>query len=254
MKTIWKLALLAAGVVGAAAAAQTGVKLHRIAFGKVTLPEGFTVTAHSGCEGTPDNSLEYIEKALALQVPVLEVDVCVRNDGTPVLLHAQTAGDGEGVLLEDALRRIAEASAFARVNLDLKAFTNIPGVYDVLVRTGMLSRCFFTGVTAEHTQLVKIDAPGVPYYLNAELNRLRLEDRAYLEGLAHEVLRSGAVGLNCSCNYASKTLIDVFRKANLKVSFWTADNKFVQRNLLTMGPDNITTRRPVLLQALIEQG
>ena len=142
MKTIWKLALLAAGAVGAAAAVQTGVKLHRIAFGKVTLPEGFTVTAHSGCEGTPDNSLEYIEKALALQVPVLEVDVCVRNDGTPVLLHAQTAGDGEGVLLEDALRRIAEASAFARVNLDLKALPIFPASTTCLCAPGCFPAAF----------------------------------------------------------------------------------------------------------------
>lgn len=254
MKTIWKIAAVAAGALGAAVAAQAGMKLHRIVFGKVSLPEGFTVTAHSGCEGTADNSVEYLEKALALQVPVLEVDVCTRNDGTPVLLHAQTADDGEGVLLEDALRRIAAASETAKVNLDLKSFTNIPGIYEVLVRTGMLSRCFFTGVTAEHTQLVKIDAPGVPYYLNAELNVLRLEDDGYLSGLAHEVQRSGAVGLNCHYNYASKSLIRVFHDADLKVSFWTADNKLVQRNLLTMGPDNITTRRPVRLQALIEQG
>ena len=27
-----------------------------------TLPDGFTVTAHSGSEGTPDNSVEFLKK------------------------------------------------------------------------------------------------------------------------------------------------------------------------------------------------
>lgn len=254
MKKILKVAALAVGAVGTFFAVRAGIELHRVAYGKISLPEDFTYTAHSGCEDTADNSMEFIHKALALDVPVLEVDVSVRNDGTPVLLHAESAGDEGGLLLKEALCYIAEQSDSVQVNLDLKAFSNIPAVYEVVSDCGMLSRCFFTGVSAEYTQTVKIDAPGIPYYLNADLNKLQLEDRAYLRSIANEVLRSGAVGLNCNYKNASKTLVEVFHEEGLKVSFWTADNKFVQRNLLTMSPDNITTRRPVLLQALIEQG
>lgn len=253
MKKVLKIVALGLSAAGALIAVRAGVELHRILNGEIRLPDGFTYTAHSGCEDTADNSMEFIEKALELGVPVLEVDVSVRNDGTPVLLHAETAGDDEGVLLEDALRRVAEGSDSVQVNLDLKAFSNIPAVYDTIVRCGMQARCFFTGVTADHTQTVKIDAPGIPYYLNADLNRFQLEDRAYLRSVANEVLRSGAVGLNCHYNNASKALVEVFHEEGLKVSFWTADNKFVQRNLLTLSPDNITTRRPVLLQSLLEE-
>lgn len=251
MKAITKLIVAAVGVAGAVLAARAGVEINRVVNGKIELPADFTYTAHSGAENTAENSLAFIEKAIALQVPVLEVDVSVRNDGTPVLLHAETAGANEGVLLAEALRLIAEKSDTVQVNLDLKAFTNLPEIASLVETAGLLGRCFFTGVGADQTQTVKIDASGIPYYLNADLNKMRLEDEAYLKSIAEEVKRSGAIGLNCNYKNASKKLCEVFHSEGLKVSFWTADNKLVMRNLLTFSPDNITTREPVLLASLL---
>lgn len=251
MKAITKLIVAAVGVAGTVLAARAGMEINRIVNGRIELPAGFTYTAHSGAENTAENSLEFIEKAIALQVPVLEVDVSVRNDGTPVLLHAETAGADEGVLLADAFRLIAEKSDTVQVNLDLKAFTNISEIAALAETAGISDRCFFTGVGADQTQTVKIDAPSLPYYLNADLNKMRLEDEAYLTSIAEEVKRSGAIGLNCNYKNASKKLCEVFHSAGLKVSFWTADNKLVMRNLLTFSPDNITTREPVLLASLL---
>lgn len=251
MKAITKILAVAVGAAGTILAARVGVELNRIVNGEICLPAGFTYTAHSGCEGTAENSMEFIEKAIALGVPVLEVDVSVRNDGTPVLLHAETAGDNEGVLLSDALGYIAEHSDTVQVNLDLKAFTNIPEIAALVAQYKLENRCFFTGVGAEQTQTVKIDAPAIPYYLNADLNKMRLEDESYLKSIAEEAKRSGAIGINCNYKNASKKLCEVFHAEGLKVSFWTADNKLVMRNLLTFAPDNITTREPVLLKSLI---
>ena len=252
MKTVTKILAVAVGAAGVLLLTRAGVELNRIVNGKIDLPAGFTYTAHSGAENTAENSLEFIEKAIALQVPVLEVDVSVRNDGTPVLLHAETAGEDEGVLLEEALALIADRSDSIQVNLDLKAFSNIPEIADLVQQYELVDRCFFTGVEAEHTQTVKIDAPEIPYYLNADLNKMRLEDETYLKSIAEEVKRSGAVGINCNYKNASKRLCEVFHAEGLKVSFWTADNKLVMRNLLTFSPDNITTRHPILLSGLLQ--
>ncbi len=253
MKIGTKIAIAALGVAGAAIAGLAGKEIHRILNGEIRLPEGFTYTAHSGCEGTPDNSMEFLQKAVALGVPVLEVDVTVRNDGTPVLLHAETAANDEGLLLEDAVRYLSEASGSVRVNLDLKTVSGLEEIVRILQAYNMQDRCFFTGVESGNTQTVKIDAPGIPYYLNAELNIMRLDDEGYLRSLAQEVQRSGAVGLNCNYKYASKKLVEVFHAEGLLVSFWTADNKIVMRNLLTISPDNITTRNPILLASLLAQ-
>lgn len=251
MKTVTKWMLTGLGAACAALAARAGAELHRIVRGEIRLPAGFTYTAHSGCAGTPPNSLAYLEKALALGVPVLEVDVTVRNDGTPVLLHAPSAADDAGLPLSQALAFITARSETVRLNLDLKAFSNLSELEQVVAEAGFLNRCFFTGVEPSQSQTVKIDAPHIPYYLNMELNMMRLEDEAYLHSVAAEIKRSGACGLNCRYMYASKTVCRVLHAEGLLVSFWTADNKLVLRNLLTLSPDNITTNVPALLQGLL---
>lgn len=248
-----KLAALAIGAAGLCAGACAGKEIHRILHSEPHLPTDFFYTAHSGCEHTADNSLEFLEKALALGVPALEVDVTVRNDGTPVLLHAESAGENAGLLLEEALRLIAEKSDTVRINLDLKAFSNIPRIAELAEQYRLTERCFFTGVEAEQTQTVKIDAPNIPYYLNMDFNKMRLEDEGYLRSAVLEVQRSGAVGINCHYRNASKKLIALCRAEGLKVSLWTADNPLVMRNLLLLAPDNITTRRPILLASLLPQ-
>ncbi len=232
-----KMAVLALGTLGVCVAGYAGKEIHRILNGKPNVSDSFLYTAHSGCENTADNSTEFLEKAIALGVPVLEVDVTVRNDGTPVLLHADCAGEDEGLLLDDAFRFIDEKSDSVQ----------IAEQYNLSVR------CFFTGVEADQTQTVKIDAPNIPYYLNMDLNKMRLEDEGYLRSAALEVQRCGAVGVNCQYRNASKKLIEIFHAEGLKVSLWTADNPLVMRNLLLLGPDNITTRRPILLASLLPQ-
>lgn len=246
-----KLAVFAIGAAGACAAAYAGKEIHRILNAKPQLPADFLYTAHSGCENTADNSVEFLEKAIALGVPALEVDVTVRNDGTPVLLHAASAGTNEGLLLEEALCFIAEKSESVQINLDLKAFSNLPKIAELIARYQLSARCYFTGVEKEQSQAVKIDAPNIPYYLNMDLNKMRLEDEGYLHSVALEVQRSGAVGINCQYRNASQKLIEIFHENGLKVSLWTADNPLVMRNLLRLGPDNITTRRPIQLASLL---
>ena len=71
MKKILKIVALGLSAAGALIAVRAGVELHRILNGEIRLPDGFTYTAHSGCEDTADNSMEFIEKALELGVPRL---------------------------------------------------------------------------------------------------------------------------------------------------------------------------------------
>ena len=58
---------------------------------KANLPESFTVTAHTGCEGTKDNSLEAIEKGYLSGADIVEFDVHFNSNGEPVLAHDYAA-------------------------------------------------------------------------------------------------------------------------------------------------------------------
>lgn len=49
------------------------------------------VTAHSGCMGTKMNSIEYLEKATKSGVDIIEVDISITKDRTPILYHDEYA-------------------------------------------------------------------------------------------------------------------------------------------------------------------
>ena len=78
------------------------------------------ITAHSGCEGTPDNSMEHVRAAVASGAEILEIDVRSR-DGVLYLWHDEKAdpfGDG-CVLFSDFLDELKKTPA-VRVNCDMK--------------------------------------------------------------------------------------------------------------------------------------
>jgi glycerophosphoryl diester phosphodiesterase len=215
----------------------------------VPLPEDFTVTAHSGCEGTPDNSMEFVRKGLEINAQVLEVDVTFRADGTPVLIHKEQADADEGLLFDEVIKYISENSDTVRLNLDLKSTANLSGIVEILDRYGMRERCFYTGVNADFVEAVRADGE-LPYYLNTPITRWKKHSPKELNAALERVKKSGAIGINCSLKYASKEMVELFRENGLLVSYWTANSKKEMIKLLNIAPDNITTRRPVFLNEI----
>ena len=68
-----------AAVFSAFGAAALGAKYQKLKEQKLSLPHGFTVTAHTGCDGSPDNSIESIQRAIFSDVPVIENDLTLRT-------------------------------------------------------------------------------------------------------------------------------------------------------------------------------
>ena len=76
------------------------------------------ITAHSGCEGTADNSMASIEAAIALGADCAEIDVHVDGGGRLWLTHdAPERFDGLATL-EEAFARVRESGI--GVNCDIK--------------------------------------------------------------------------------------------------------------------------------------
>ena len=53
----------------------------------LSLPDGFLITAHTGCLGTKLNSLDSLRAALESGANAVEFDIRFQSDGTPVLSH-----------------------------------------------------------------------------------------------------------------------------------------------------------------------
>lgn len=215
----------------------------------VVLPQGFTLTAHTGCEGTEDNSLEAISKGYECSADIVEFDVRFLKDGTPILSHDET--ETAGVTLYDALKLVSEYDSL-KVNLDLKTTDNLPAVLKTVQELSLLDRVFYTGVEKDDVAAVKEQTPEIKYFLNADVSALKSKNREYLCALADETAQCGAIGINMSYKSCTKELVDIFHERGLLVSVWTVNSKSAMRKILPLGVDNITTRKPSELKKLIE--
>ncbi|MBQ7638289.1 MAG: glycerophosphodiester phosphodiesterase [Clostridia bacterium] len=214
------------------------------------IPEGFTVTAHSGAFGTPDNSLEFIRKAVAENCAVLETDVTFRPDGRAVMIHSGSPSQNEGVPLEEAFEIIAGHPSI-RLNLDLKSTVNLPAVDALLKEYGLFDRAFFTGVGEDWAPVVKANS-GLPYYINVDTSLRERRDPQLAKKVAHSIASAGGIGINSHYNDVSSVIANAVRERGLKVSVWTANDVRAMKICLALGADNITTRHPDVLKKLIE--
>jgi len=186
------------------------------------------ITAHTGALRTKNNTLESAKAGLACAgVDCIEVDVRFLPDATPALGHDWV--NAKSPKLEDVFKLMQNREA--SINLDLKEFTHISRVVALAGAYGLGKRAFFTGL--READCAKAQHCGLPYYLNGA-------DVA----AAKEV---GAIGVNVHHKHCSKELVQAAHKENLLVSVFTVNRRRAMRNMVALGVDNITTRRPVVL-------
>ena len=202
--------------------------------------KNFTYTAHTGCMGTKENSLESIDVGVQYGAQIVEVDVLYFY-GTPVLSHNEPKGDE--ITLEEGFLKIKEYDDL-KVNVDIKSVENIGAVKEIAEKTNVMDRIFFTGINDELVSAGKEKCPDIEYYLNVSVLPPRKQTDEYLNSLVEKVKNSGAIGINFNKKSATKKLVDVFHNNGLLVSIWTVNGYFKIRKILSYGPDNITTRRP----------
>lgn len=214
---------------------------------KVTLAEDFTLTAHTGCEGTKHNSLEAIRKGYECGADTVEFDVNFTAEGVPVLAH-DSAADST-VTLAEAFELIAELPEIT-VNVDCKTTKNLKAVREIAEQYGVKDRIFYTGIEEKDVSAVKEQTPDITYWLNFRPKRKK--DKAYLNSVADKVQSLGAVGINLNHKNCTRELVELFHKRGLLVSVWTIKTEFDMIKALNLGADNITTRKPGTLRPIID--
>ena len=224
------------------------MKLNEYKNTKLNLPEGFTITAHTGCMGTKENSLESIKMGIENGAQIIEFDLYFTENGEPVLAHDEPVGDE--VTLDEAfayLRMFKDAKA----NVDIKTVDALEKVYPLAKENNVADRIFYTGVKDEFVDAVKKNSPEIQYYLNVDVDKSKNTDEEYLLSLVEKVKNAGAIGINFNYKSASKELVDIFHENDLLVSIWTVNDEYNMYKILSFGPDNITTRNPDKLAEII---
>lgn len=204
-----------------------------------------TVTAHSGCMGLPDNSVEAMEAGVGAGAQIVEFDLRCTVDGVPVLSH-DPPKDGQNCV------PLAEAFRFLRgheeilANVDVKSTAYLETLLPAANAAGVADRIFLTGLKEQDIPAAKEKCPGVPYYLNTTVHRWTDHD-----ALAQKALSLGAVGINIHWKNASPKLMRTCHAHGVQVSVWTVDETRTIFAMALIGADNITTRRPDLACTLI---
>lgn len=215
---------------------------------KLNLPKGFTFTAHTGCMGTKQNSLESMKKGVQSGANIIEFDLRANKNGDLVLSHDEPIG-GEIPLCE----AFALLSSFqnTKANVDIKMTDELEKVYLLAKEYNVEDKIFYTGVNDNFVDAVKTKSPEISYFLNVKVSKLKNKNRNYLLSLVEKVKNAGAIGINFNYKSASKELVDIFHENGLLVSIWTVDNEDNMHKILSFGPDNITTRYPDKLAKII---
>ena len=212
------------------------------------LPEGFTVTAHTGSMGSPDNSIESLIVGMNSGADIIEFDLNFTDDKTPVLSH--NAPETDAVLLSDALAVISKNSSI-RMNIDVKTPDDLAAVEKFLKEYGLDSRAFMTGISMKFIPAVKEQCSYLTYYLNYYPEESVINDDDFLSETARIVKECGALGLNLNHSLISPKLVEYMHREKLLVSGWTANDEETMIKLINAGVDNITTCRPDELIKLI---
>ena len=206
----------------------------------------YTITAHTGTMGTPDNSLESIETGIKNGADIVEIDLNFFG-GIPVLSH--NAPKGGEVLFEDALKVLAQDDT-VKMNIDVKNTFDLKLVEELVIKYGLLDRVFFTGISKDFVPAVKEQCRSITYYLNLNQKIPLSGKKNHYEYVANLVKEHGAIGLNSFFACINKGLVDYLHSEGLLVSGWTANTETQMKNLIKKGVDNITTRRPDILRKL----
>lgn len=124
------------------------------------------ITAHSGCDGTPDNSMEFVRYALASEGNCLEADIRRNRDGELILSHDETAE--EAVRLGQVFELLKEKPE-KRINCDLKTpGLEIP-VYQLAKEYGVEGQLIYSGTVSSFFMKARPEKyPEVRVYWNIE--------------------------------------------------------------------------------------
>lgn len=244
------VAALSATVI-VSAAAFAGYYIHTVNK-DVSLPEKFTITAHTGCEGSEDNSLEAIRLGHEKGAQIVEFDLNFNSEGLPVLAHDDDEAENDCVTLDEAFECVAKYDGL-RVNVDVKTVCDMKQVVALAEKHGIKDRIFYTGIEEDDVAAVKELTPKIDYFLNVAVDKSKKNNREYIISLADKVESLGAVGINMKYTGCSEELVSVFHERGLLVSIWTVNSKFAMQKYLPLAPDNITTRHPSALKSIIAE-
>ena len=202
------------------------------------------ITAHSGCEGTPDNSIEHICAAIASGAEAFEVDVHYAN-GELILTHDAPEGEEKVPTLADAFR-LASAHPSICINCDLKQDHIKEQVIALARAYGMEDRILFTGHYYHMEEFPMLAASTADWWINMDQSTADTAYAVYAsQNHEYRMLNTHYGTVN------EEGFVERVMAAGYHLSVWTVNEEADLRRLMTIPcVRSITTRKPRLALAI----
>lgn len=210
-----------------------------------------TVTAQTGCLDTEENSYLSAKTGVNTGAQAISADISFNKDGTPVLAAEIEDADENAVTLERIFQYLADKENVAML-LNVKQATNLPAIELLVEQYAIRKRVFFTGANKNQAPLLQSKAPSVGIYLEISPQKSKLDDPLYCSELAETAINLGVAGVNCDSRRVSKTLVETLKAYGLIFSVYGSEKEVDFYRLLDYGVDNIITKDPETLIAVIK--
>lgn len=199
------------------------------------------ITAHSGAENTPDNTMESVCVQLSCGADAIEVDVRMHS-GRLIMAHDDAQSEKGYDQLEDCLREASKYDGVI-VNLDLKQPGLVRPAAELAEACGMTGRILFTGDLISADDIACAREKQLTIWYN---HTQAPEGIPLLQGATD----AGFEVLNAHYTCATD---DMLSDAPERLSLWTVNDEAWLEKLLRAGVRNITTRRPVFALRMREK-
>lgn len=206
-----------------------------------------SITAHSGCDGTEDNSLEFVKYAIAAGADGLEVDVRKNKAGNLFLSHDDT--EEEGVKLCEVFA-LLKRSPQLKINCDLKSKDLEMPVYQLAKEFEVERQLIYSGeVSLKQLYQKEKEFPEVEIYLNIEnllqevpCEAARSDQSQLLEKMLIQAKNYPIACINMEYHLFTEEVMAVLAQIGLGGSAWTVNEPEDIIWLLKKDIINITTR------------
>lgn len=203
------------------------------------------ITAHSGCDGTPDNSMEFVRYVLGSEGDCLEVDIRKNQNKELILSHDETV---EGAVKLSQVFELLKEKPEKKINCDLKTPGLEVSVYQLAKEYGVERQLIYSGavgISFMETRLKKY--PEVQVYWNIENLILETDlgrniSMKQIEQAFHTAVNYSAQCINMEYHMFTDKIIELLKSIGLGSSAWTVNEPDGIRKLMKKGITNITTR------------
>jgi hypothetical protein len=215
------------------------------------------ISAHTGCDQTPDNSLEYLDYVLTTGADGLEVDIRMDSNGFLYLSHDKNSKDR--TRLEEVFSRLQKSEMFC--NCDLKESGIACHVLELAKCYRVEDQICFTG-DVEFSLIRKEEPirkrtlinlqPIIPK-IGSQLESGYIPSEKDFEAVRQVLIDTGGWAVNVPYRFCTDEMLSMFRSWGISVSAWIVDEEDPARKLVNADIYNITTRNPKMLLRIREE-